>query len=77
MKNIENSECLTDFGIFIKKGREAHGLYQSDIASRLGISQVYYSHIERGLRNVDLVMALKICRELNLDMNDYVDVYLK
>ena len=76
MKIIDNSECLIGFGSFIKEGREKLDLYQSDIASLLGISQPYYSAIERGDRNVDLVLALKICSILNLDLNDYIRKYL-
>lgn len=77
MKTIDNNECLADFGKFIREKREKTNLYQTDMAKLLGISQVYYSHIERGLRNVDLVLALKICQILNLDLNEYISSYLK
>lgn len=77
MKIIDNSECLTGFGDFIRTKRELIGLFQSDVASELGISQVYYSQIERGIRNVDLVLALEICTILKLDLNDYIKSYMK
>lgn len=77
MKIIENSECLTGFGKFIREKREQTNLYQSDVASLLGVSQVYYSHIERGERNVDLVMAMRICQILNLNLSDYIKSYLE
>ncbi len=76
MKIIENSECLKEFGQFIRSKRETLGLYQSDVASRLGVSQVYYSQIECGKRNTDLVLALKICQILNLNLSDYIKEYL-
>ena len=77
MKIIENSECLLGFGEFIRDRRDSLGIYQQDIASKLGISQVYYSQIERGHRNVDLVLALKICQVLKLDLNDFIKTYLQ
>ena len=77
MKRIENSECLTDFGKFIREKREQLDMYQSQVAAEVGITQVYYSHIERGLRNVDLVLAMKICQALKLNLNDYIKEYMK
>lgn len=76
MKIIDNSECLIGFGSFIKEGREKQDLYQSQVATMIGISQPYYSAIERGERNVDLVLALKLCSALHLDLNDYIKNYL-
>lgn len=74
MKNY-NKEYLKDFGSFVKEGRERLGMYQSDVAKMLNISQPYYSCIEKGTRNVDLVLAIKICDILNLDLSDYISVY--
>ena len=76
MKNIENSECLICFGNFIKEGRERLNLFQSDVAERVGISQPYYSKIENGERNVDLVLAMKLCKELKLDLQKYIHKFL-
>lgn len=77
MNNIENSVCLKGFGEFIKEGREKKSLYQEQIAQQLEISQTYYSLIERGERNVDLVLAMKICQALNLDLSQYIKTYMK
>lgn len=76
MKKIQNSECQSSFGEFIKKGRESRGLTQGEVATLLGMSQSYYGYIERGERNVDLVVAMKICRVLRLDLSDYIKEYL-
>lgn len=78
MKKIENSECLIGFGNFIKEGREKRGLLQAEVAELVGISQSYYSLIERGAkdRNVDLVLALKLCRVLRLDLRDFIKPYM-
>ena len=76
MKKIENSECLVDFGNYIKEARKWRNINQKEIAEELGISQAYYSMIERGEREVDLVLAIDICRVLHLDMRDYIKKYL-
>ncbi len=78
MKKIENSECLIGFGNFIKEGRENRDMYQAEVAALVGITQAYYSIIERGSkdRNVDLVLALKICQVLRLDLNDFIKQYM-
>lgn len=77
MKNIDNSVCLRGFGEFIKEGREQKNLYQDQLAQQLEISQAYYSLIERGERNVDLVLAMKICQVLNLDLSQYISKYIE
>ena len=76
MKIINNGECLDGFGKFIRDGRERKDLFQSDVAELLGISQPFYSMIERGERQVDFVLALEICKVLNLDINDFVRTYI-
>lgn len=78
MKKIENSECLIGFGQFIKEGREKRDMLQEEVAQLVGISQSYYSRIERGSkdRNVDLVVALKICQVLRLDLSDFIRPYM-
>lgn len=73
---IDNRECLLEFGRYIKQTREWRGLKQSEIAEQLGINQSYYSLIENGKRDVDLVLAIKICQELNLDMRDFITKFL-
>lgn len=77
MKIIDNSECLIGFGKFIKEGRERKKLYQEHIASSLNISQAYYSLIEKGERNVDLFLAMRICQILELDLQDYIREYME
>jgi transcriptional regulator with XRE-family HTH domain len=76
MKIINNSECLDGFGKFIRDGRERKDLFQSDVAELLGISQPFYSMIERGERQVDFVLALEICKVLGLDINDFIRTYM-
>lgn len=73
---IDNRECLREFGSYIKQAREWRNMTQSEIAELLEINQSYYSLIENGKREVDLVLALKICQELKLDMRDFITKFL-
>ena len=77
MKIIENSECLVAFGEFIRRGREKKDLYQTEVAEQLGVTQAYYSQIESGKRNVDLVMAMRICTILDVNLHEYISIYMK
>lgn len=77
MKMIENSECQIAFGEYIKRGREKKGYTQTEIAEQLGVTQSYYSKIESGTRNLDFVVALKICSLLNLNMMEFVSQYIE
>ena len=76
MKKIDNSECLITFGEYIREAREVRGLTQSDVATLLNITQSYYSLIENGKKNVDLVLAIKICKELKINMKKFMQMYL-
>ena len=78
MKKIENSECQISFGNFIKEGRKRKGMLQAEVAQLVGIPQSYYSIIERGAkdRNIDLVLAMKICQVLGLDFSDFTKQYM-
>ena len=72
MRKIDNALCNEAFRKFIIEGREAKGLFQSDVAERLNMSQAHYSYIENGRRKVSLPLALNICLVLGLDFNDFV-----
>ena len=66
------------FGQFIKDGRKMRDMSQTEVAQMVGITQAYYSIIEKGAidRNIDLVLALKICQVLNLDMSNFIHNYM-
>ena len=76
MKIIENSECQTAFGDYIKNARERKNLTQAEVAEQLGIGQSYYSIIENGTRNRDFVVALKICAILEVDIQTFIARYI-
>ena len=72
---LDERNTKVKFGNFIKEGRERKHLYQSQVAESVNISQQYYSQIENGIRNVDLVLAMKICESLHLSLNDFIKMY--
>ncbi len=74
---MDTKEISQSFGMFIRDGRLKKNLLQKEVAAKLNISQVYYSYIENGSRNVDLPLALEICRVLELDLNDFTSSLLK
>lgn len=76
MKKIENNECQIQFGEFLRKGREQRDMLQSEVAALAGITQSFYSYIERGERNIDFVLALKLCQVLRLDPNTFIKHYM-
>lgn len=76
MKNIENSECLVGFGKFLREGRERKGMLQSEVAQLVGISRSYVTVIEAGERNVDLILALKLCQAIGLDLGDFIKKFM-
>lgn len=69
-------DCATNFGAFIRGPRERTGLYQREVAEMLGITQAYYSQIENGVRDVDLDLAIAICKILKLDILDFVKQHI-
>jgi DNA-binding XRE family transcriptional regulator len=76
MKTINQKECLVKFGEFIKCARENRCINQFDASEKIGISQTYLSYIERGKRNVDLVLAIKMCESIGVDIKDFLDTII-
>ena len=74
--HLDTERCHKDFGEFIRKARNARGFTQLEISEIVGITQSYYSRIEIGKRDIDLALALKICGALNLDIKDFVELYM-
>lgn len=72
MKVVEKETISVEFGKFIREARENKGLYQADVAKMLGVSRVYYTHIEAGYRDIYFTLAVNICRVLDLNINDFM-----
>ena len=71
MKTVEKETVAKEFGQFIREAREAKGLYQADVAEKLGLSRAYYSRVETGDREIYFTLALNLCRVLDLDIGDF------
>lgn len=72
MKTIQKDKISTEFGTYIREARESKGLYQADVAEKIGVSRVYYTYIEAGKRDIYFTLAINICRVLDLDINEFM-----
>lgn len=75
MNTNEKTKFNIAFGKYVKDTRVSKGILQLDICNYVGLSQSYYSQIESGVRNVDLQVAFKICKYLNLDLGEFMRNY--
>ena len=72
MKTIDKEKISVEFGAFVREAREKKGLYQADVAEKLGVSRSYYAYIEAGSREIYFTLAINLCRVLDLDINDFI-----
>lgn len=72
MKTSPKEVIAKEFGQFIRDEREKQGLYQAELAERLGLSRSYYTLIEAGEREIYFSLAFNICRVLNLDLGEFM-----
>lgn len=61
----------------LRRAREDAGLTQSDLADAIGRTQVFVSHVERGVRRLDTVELLEICRAMEVDLTDFIAEFQK
>ena len=76
MKRSENSECLCDFGGWIRKEREKKELSQEELGALVGLHRTYIGKIELAKRVVDLDTAILLCKALKLDLSDFIKTYM-
>lgn len=76
MKNIDNSVCLSDFGVWVEDARRRKGFSQAEVASAVNIAQSQYCRIESAKREVDLITAMRICQVLSLDLSDFIKTHM-
>ena len=72
MKAINKEQISAEFGTFIREAREKKGLYQADVAEKVGVSRSYYAFIEAGQRDIYFTLAVNLCRVLDLNINDFM-----
>ena len=61
---------LVVLGRVIAHAREAKGLKQQDVASRLGLPASYLSKIEHGTRRLDAIEFIQIAEAIEVDPAD-------
>lgn len=67
---------VQSFGNFVKTRRLQLDLTQGEVAERVGITQGCLSKVENGVQEPTIVLALKICKALNLNINDFARDYI-
>lgn len=67
------SPYLRRVGGRIKRRREERGLTQDQVAERSGVSRVYLSGIERGIRNLTVLHLTRIARVLRTSPGSLLD----
>lgn len=61
------------FGENVKKFRQKKKISQEQLASLAGLNRTYIQSIEKGKRNVSIVVAEKIAISLGVNFNKLVD----
>ena len=72
MKINSKEDVAKEFGAFIREEREKRGLYQFEVAEKLGLSRSYYTQIESGSRDIYFSTAVDICNILDLDLGTFM-----
>ena len=62
----------TLFGANVKKRRLILGISQETLANRAGVDRTYIPDIEKGHRNVSLVVAERIAKALEVKLSDLI-----
>lgn len=57
----------------LKEFRERAGLSQSELASRVGVTQGFISHIELGIREPTLKLIRKLAEAVEASVSELVD----
>ena len=71
---FDPKQVLPVLGNNMRRLRYAAGLTQEDVADHAGLSVVYVSGCERGIRNVSLMNISAIASALGANMTDLVDL---
>lgn len=68
-----NMDVKQKFGLKIKELRKLRGLSQEKLANLSEIDRTYLPTIEKGERNVSLVVIEKLAKALNVNIKDLFD----
>jgi transcriptional regulator with XRE-family HTH domain len=61
-----------NFGLVVRRHRQAVGLSQEELAHRAGLHRTYVSLIERGQRTVSIEVLRKLAAALDCTMTDLI-----
>ena len=68
----EAEEFLVRFGERVRRLRRLKGLSQEEMGFRCGVSQTYFSQIERGIRNISLDTTRLIAKAMEINLAELV-----
>jgi transcriptional regulator with XRE-family HTH domain len=65
---VKRSPILTNFGLNVRRQREAQKLTQEALAEKASLHPTYVSGIERGVRNPSLLIIARIATGLGISV---------
>ena len=76
MLNMDKKEIILDrIAMNIRIGRYKKGLTQEMLAESIGVSTKYINLIENKRVNPSFVIIVKICKILEIELNDVIKEY--
>jgi transcriptional regulator with XRE-family HTH domain len=63
-------------GAFLRETRKRQHISQVDLADQLEVPQSFVSKFERGERRLELIEFILVCRRMNLDPVEVLDVFM-
>lgn len=63
-----------EFAMLIKRKRESLFITQKDMAFKVGIGQSAYNKIENGNQEPSFNQLIRICKELELDLTEILEL---
>lgn len=73
-KTIHREE-YTRLLALLRQTREAAGLRQVDVATRLGVAQSYVSKVESGERRLDILELRDYCAVLDVTLSEFLRAF--
>lgn len=70
---MNDKELEKYFGKTIRSKRNEKKITQEQLAELVGISATYLRSVEHGNHSITWKIWLNICKELQLDVNDFMD----
>lgn len=65
-------ELLVTFGQHVRRIRESKNISQEDLANLAGIGRSYYGRVERGEKNIGLLLIYRIAKALDVPAKELI-----